>query len=105
MSLAAIFFSPQSGRVGVPCHVVVGWCLSAAAALGAPAIAAETAQDRDKAAIRAAAQAYQEALSRGDGAALAAFWTADGDIVDEQGNTLPGRQSAADVKKLSLIHI
>lgn len=56
-------------------------------------------RDRDKSAIRAAAQAYQEALSRGDAGALAAFWTADGDIVDEQGNTLQGRKSAAAVTK------
>ncbi|MFN9367824.1 MAG: YybH family protein [Planctomycetia bacterium] len=56
-------------------------------------------RERDKIAIRAAAQAYQDALSRGDGTALAGFWTADGDVVDEQGNTFAGRKSAAAVTK------
>jgi uncharacterized protein (TIGR02246 family) len=99
MSLAPILNPAQSGRAGVPCSVVGASCLLAAASLLAPAIAADAVRDRDKAAIRAAAQAYQEALSRGDGPALAAFWTADGDIVDEQGNTLAGRKSATDVTK------
>jgi|688.fasta_scaffold06201_11 uncharacterized protein (TIGR02246 family) len=52
-------------------------------------------RDRDAAAIRAAARVYQEALTRGDGATLASLWTADGDIVDEQGNTLEGRKSVS----------
>lgn len=99
MTPAPIFVPAQSGRAGVPTHVVVNWCLMATACLVVPAVAADAGRDRDKAAIRAAAQSYQEALSRGDGAALAAFWTADGDIVDEQGNTLAGRKSAAEVTK------
>lgn len=42
----------------------------------------------DVAAIRAAAAAYREALSKGDTNAVKAAWTADGDIVDGWGNRL-----------------
>lgn len=48
----------------------------------------------DEKAIRAAGVAYQEALLRGDGRALAAFWTADGDIVDDEGAVTKGRATA-----------
>jgi uncharacterized protein (TIGR02246 family) len=50
---------------------------------------------RDEQGVRAASQRYREALDRGDGQALAALWTADGDIVDEQGNVLEGRTTVA----------
>lgn len=56
-----------------------------------PAVAEEQA-------IRAAAQAYIAALKRGDGPALAEMWTADGDIVDGQGNVLKGRETLAQTK-------
>lgn len=39
-------------------------------------------------AIRAAAKAYREAVSKGDSDAIRAAWTADGDIVDGWGNRL-----------------
>jgi len=45
--------------------------------------------------IRAASRAYVEALARGDGATLAAMWTADGDIIDEQGGVHNGRATVA----------
>ena len=60
-------------------------------ALAAP-VAAQTSADEQ--AVRAASVAYKAALERGDGKALAALWTADGDIVDEQGNVSKGRDSA-----------
>ncbi|MEI7862797.1 MAG: nuclear transport factor 2 family protein [Planctomycetota bacterium] len=66
---------------------------SAAPAPGRPSAAAAEEQ-----AIRAAAQAYIEALKRGDGPALAEMWTADGDIVDGQGNVLKGRETLAQTK-------
>ncbi|MFM7243055.1 MAG: nuclear transport factor 2 family protein [Planctomycetaceae bacterium] len=47
----------------------------------------------DAEAIRAASAAYKQALERGDGKALAAIWTADGDIVDAAGNVLKGRET------------
>jgi len=49
----------------------------------------------DSAAIRAAGAAYKAALERGDGKALAAIWTPDGDIVDAAGNVMKGRESVA----------
>ena len=42
----------------------------------------------DVAAIRAAAAAYREALTKGDAAAIRRAWTADGDVVDGWGNLL-----------------
>jgi uncharacterized protein (TIGR02246 family) len=52
-------------------------------------------RQRDEEQIRAAAQAYLDALGRGDGKACAALWTPDGDIVDDLGAVLPGRDTAA----------
>lgn len=57
--------------------------------------AAAAAPGDDEQAIRAAGKAYQEALARGDGKAIAELWTADGDIVDEQGTVTKGRDTAA----------
>ena len=50
---------------------------------------------RDEQGVRAASQRYREALDRGDGKTLATLWTADGDIVDEQGAVLEGRATVA----------
>lgn len=55
-------------------------------------------RSRDEAAIRAAARGYQEALARGDGEALARLWTADGDIVDDEGRTLNGREAVGQIQ-------
>ena len=66
--------------------------------------AATAATTSDTAAIHAAAAAYMQALERGDGNALAALWTADGDIVDEQGNVLKGRDTVALTKKPTAEH-
>jgi len=49
----------------------------------------------DEKAIRAAGVAYQDALTKGDGKALAALWTADGDIVDAHGAVMKGRDTMA----------
>ena len=48
-----------------------------------------------EAAVRAASQAYQAALARGDATAVAALWTADGDIVDDLGSVTRGRDAAS----------
>ena len=56
------------------------------------------ARPRDESQIRAAAKAYLDALKRGDGKACAALWTPDGDIVDDLGAVLPGRDTAAATK-------
>jgi uncharacterized protein (TIGR02246 family) len=66
--------------------------LIAAVGLTCPVIrAADATKDAD--AIRAASAAYKQALERGDGKALAAIWTPDGDIIDAVGNVLKGRET------------
>lgn len=66
--------------------------LLAAVAFACPVLrAADVAKDAD--AIRAASAAYKQALERGDGKALAAIWTPDGDIIDAVGNVLKGRET------------
>ena len=57
--------------------------------------AARAQQDTATAAIRAAIRSYAEALERGDGKALEGFWTPDGDIVDDEGRVLNGRERLA----------
>lgn len=64
----------------------------------APAAAAARGNDAVIAEIGAASRSYLDALERGDGPALAALWTADGDIVDEFGAVRNGRESVADTK-------
>jgi uncharacterized protein (TIGR02246 family) len=49
----------------------------------------------DEEAVRAAARAYLGALERGDGRSLAAMWTPDGDIVDDDGRVMNGRETVA----------
>lgn len=66
--------------------------LVAAVALACPAVGADGAA-KDADAIRAASAAYKQALERGDGKALAAIWTPDGDIIDAVGNVLKGRET------------
>ena len=48
-------------------------------------------------AIRAAIRSYADALERGDGKTLANLWTPDGDIVDDEGRVLNGREAVAQV--------
>jgi len=70
--------------------------LAALVLLAAPGNAADpAARQADEALIRAAADAYLAALERGDGKACAALWTPDGDIVDDLGEVLPGRDTAS----------
>lgn len=74
-------------------------CMAVAASLALAAASSAAPPSRDEAGVRAASQRYREALARGDGPALAALWTADGDIVDEQGKVLPGRATVATTTK------
>ena len=59
--------------------------------------AAHAQQDTATAAIRAAIRGYAEAFERGDGKALAGFWTPDGDIVDDEGRVLNGREAVGQI--------
>ena len=66
--------------------------------LSALSVAADdrSARAQDEQAIRVVAKAYQAALAKGDSAALATFWTKDGDFVDDQGNAHPASELAAE---------
>ena len=68
-----------------------------AAVLLVPCAVAHGQQDDAAAAIRAAIRSYAEALERGDGKALANLWTPDGDIVDDEGRVLNGREAVGQV--------
>lgn len=48
----------------------------------------------DEAQIRQRAKDYLEAVERGDEQRIAAFWTSDGDYIDETGQIVKGRQLA-----------
>ena len=64
--------------------------LALAAGLSArPASAADNAPD--EAALKKRAEAFIAAFDKGDAKAVAAFWTADGDYVDETGRHMKGR--------------
>jgi uncharacterized protein (TIGR02246 family) len=47
-------------------------------------------------AIESSAQAFTDAFNRGDAKAVAALWTRDGILVDEQGQILQGRKAIED---------
>ncbi len=59
--------------------------------------AATQTQDEATAAIRVAIRSYAEAFERGDGKTLATLWTPDGDIVDDEGHLLNGRESVGQI--------
>ena len=70
-------------------------CLSAR-----PALAEKPRENpKEEAAILKNAEAFVEAFHKGDAAALAAFWTADGDYTDQTGRHLKGREAIEKVFK------
>lgn len=71
--------------------LAVAMCLPAAAQ--GPGRAPAPAEGAT-AAVIAASRAYKAALDRGDAAAVRAMWTEDGDIIDDNGNVLRGRDAA-----------
>lgn len=65
-------------------------------AAGRPAAGAKAADDVESA-VLAASRAYKDALDRGDAAAVKALWTEDGDIIDDLGTVLLGRDAASQI--------
>jgi uncharacterized protein (TIGR02246 family) len=62
--------------------------------LAGPAMRAEEKADPKVAeALKARAEEFTKAFDKGDAKALAAFWTEDGDYVDQAGHTLKGRKA------------
>jgi uncharacterized protein (TIGR02246 family) len=52
-------------------------------------------RDADTAAIKKATEAFLKAFEKGDPKAVAAFWTPQGEYIDENGVTVRGRQAIA----------
>jgi len=64
-------------------------------------VASTAARADDEQAIRNASRDYKQALERGDAKALAALWTQDGDIVDDAGRVLVGRDAVVALEPLA----
>ena len=73
--------------------------LALAAGLSArPASAAEPLDKaKEEAALQKNAEAFVEAFNKGDAKALAAFFTEDGDIIDQDGHQIKGRKAIEQV--------
>jgi uncharacterized protein (TIGR02246 family) len=69
--------------------------LAGLAALIVAAARGEKGKDDDavKEAIKARGEEFVKAFDKGDASAVAAFWTTDGDYVDEAGTTFSGREA------------
>src|SRR5262249_1814864 len=65
--------------------------LACAIRSGSTIYAAQT--DPREAAITKTAEAFVEAFQKGDAKAVAAFWTPDGDYVDDTGRVFKGREA------------
>jgi uncharacterized protein (TIGR02246 family) len=77
-----------------------GLMVLASVLVALPAAAEDSAERKqDEQAIRATAQAYLAALTKGDPKALAEFWTKEGYFIDELGNATPANELAAAVER------
>lgn len=85
--------NPTSVRT--PAGIVATAGLMVAMAVCRPILAAEIGTQEDRRAIEAAGKAYQAALEKGDAAAIAKLWMPDGDIVDDQGETITAKELVA----------
>src|SRR6185503_5112452 len=79
---------------------VVAGCLLALVALGVFGLYRGTADDRPAAksdaaepAVRATAEAFVKAFNAADPKAVAALWTADGELIEASGEALRGRKA------------
>jgi uncharacterized protein (TIGR02246 family) len=84
---------PRSHRSAVALFAMV--MIQVGLVAGCLAAAEPAGRDADAAAIRAAANLYMEALQRGEAKTLTDLWTADGDIIDDAGQVLRGRETVA----------
>lgn len=81
--------------VGVALIGLIGVaCLKAAEPQAAESKAAPTPEQK---AIQATAEAFAKAFNSGDAKAVAALWTADGSLIDEEGAVFKGRKAIEDV--------
>jgi len=79
--------TPGPNRLILPAAI-----LCAAGLLCSPAAAAEGTPEAMEA-IAKSAEGFVEAFNKGDAGAVAAFWTPDGDYVDQTGRALKGRDA------------
>src|ERR1700722_3371221 len=89
--------SPKIPRKDGPMKSALFWIAGALAlAVGLSARPAQAADSDDNAADAAAmkknAEAFTAAFDKGDAKAVAAFWTPNGDYVDETGRHMRGRE-------------
>ncbi len=77
-------------------HTFLPLALAFAMTCGNSRVSAADADPAQVAAINKTAEAFVEAFHKGDAKALAAFWTPDGDYVDENGRVLKGRKAIED---------
>jgi uncharacterized protein (TIGR02246 family) len=90
-----LFVSRNVGPLATSVVVCLGIAWGARLDAAPEPAAADAARTADERAILDASLAYKQALEKGDGKALAALWTPDGDIVDDAGRLLAGRDSVA----------
>ena len=90
------FFVLGSGGGPVALAQVAGQAQPGAAAKPGPSNqSVPPDRQADAQAIREAGARYLQAMERGDAKALADLWTADGDIIDDQGTVMNGRETVA----------
>ena len=77
------------------------WMAAVALAVGLsarPASAADPIDNaKEEAAIQKTAEEFAEAFDKGDAKALAAFFTEDGDMIDQEGHQVKGRKAIEDL--------
>jgi uncharacterized protein (TIGR02246 family) len=83
---------PSRARTRWPVLAIVAILILAPCAGAAEKSDSGADKKSPEAAIRAAADAFVQAFNRGDAKAVAAHWTANGSLTDEQGQTFKGRK-------------
>ena len=77
-------------------HALLPLALAFAMTCANSRVSAADLDSEQVAAINKTAEAFVEAFHKGDAKALAAFWTPDGDYVDDNGRVLKGRKAIED---------
>ncbi|HEV8003561.1 MAG TPA: SgcJ/EcaC family oxidoreductase [Planctomycetaceae bacterium] len=95
-SAAIVFVTCVSGADQQPAKDAGPPAAQSPVASAAPEKKAPPSTNPNEAAIRATAEAFTKAFNAGDAKAVAALWTANGTVADEQGNLLKGRQAIED---------
>jgi uncharacterized protein (TIGR02246 family) len=92
-SAAIIFMTCVSGADQQPANEARPQANPTPVRSAAPEKTAPAPSNLNEAAIRATAEAFTKAFNAGDAKAVAALWTANGTVADEQGNVFKGRKA------------